>query len=125
MELKNQKVEGDLQIALKTIKELQRNHDKNEGKINKNENKAELEAIVQYLSLIILSKPDAQSSKNEETICNLKNICGENFFKIMEELYLKINDYEFEADALKEKIKEQVKLKIVLLAYIFVLFSNL
>ena len=102
LELKKQELENDLKNARQTIKEVQNNHP--QPKIEeKNQKNVELEAIVQYLSLIILSKPENQN-KNEETIYNLKNICGENFFKIMEELYLKINDYEFEAHALKEKI---------------------
>ena len=115
LELRNKQLENELQKMMKKF-------EKDEEKLEKNDNKNELEAIVEYLSLIILSKPNNSQANNEETIKNIKSICGENFFKILEEIYLKINDYEIEAINLKEKIKEQVLNIIFLKFFIFWFF---
>ncbi len=98
-------MECELQKTLK--KNIENNKEKEEN-IKKNDNNGELEAIVQYLSLIILSKPGQNEKRNEEIVKGLKGVCGENFFKVLEEIYLKINEYEDEANSLKEKVKEQV-----------------
>lgn len=109
MDLKNKNLEGELQKSLKRIKEFEKEKEQIPEKKENSEKKNEMEAIIQYLSMIILSKPNNKDFNQEETIRNVQNVCGDNFFKILQEVYLKINDYEFEAQTLKEKIKEQVK----------------
>ena len=108
MDLKNKTLEGELQKSLKRIKEFEKEKEK-EQMPEKKEKKNEMEAIIQYLSMIILSKPNNKDFNQEETIRNVQNVCGDNFFKILQEIYLKINDYEVETQMLKDKIKEQVK----------------
>ena len=108
MDLKNKTLEGELQKSLKRIKDFEKEKEKIPEK--KEEKRKDLETVIEYLSMIILSKPDTQPINQEETIRNVQTVCGDNFFKILQEVYLKINDYEFEAQALREKIKEQVKI---------------
>ena len=109
MDLKNKTLEGELQKSLKRIKEFEKEKVQIPEKKENVEKKNEMEAIIQYLSMIILSKPNTKDFNQEDTIRNVQNVCGDNFFKILQEVYLKINDYEFETQTLKDKIKEQVK----------------
>lgn len=124
MDLKNKTLEGELQKSLKRIKEFEKEKEHIPEKKETVERKNETEAIIQYLSMIILSKPNTKDFNQEETIRNVQNVCGDNFFKILQEVYLKINDYEFETQTLKDKIKEQVKFYFILLKIIKLIKSN-
>ena len=101
LDLKNKTLEGELQRSLKRIKEFEKEREIVPEKKENPDKKADLEIVIQYLSMIILSKSNSQTIDQEETIQNIKRLCGENFFQILQEIYLKINDYEVEVLALK------------------------
>ena len=117
LDLKNKQLDSELQ---KTLKKNKENNKEKEENMKRNDNNSELEAIIQYLSLIILSKPGQNEKGNDEIVKGLKGVCGENFFKVLEEIYLKINDYEVENNSLKENVKEQV---IIYMKFLFFIFN--
>lgn len=90
-------------------KELEQENENFQEKLKIQEKKADLETIIQYLSAIILSKPNyGNTCNNEQMTINMKNVCGENIFKILEEIFKKFHDSESDKQSFIEKLREEV-----------------
>lgn len=109
LDLKNKQFESENVKLNQRLKELEQQNENLQEKLKLQEKKADLEAIIQYLSTIILSKSNyGNSSNNDQLAINLRNICGDNIFKILEEIYKKFHDSETERQNLIEKLREEV-----------------
>lgn len=108
IDLKNKALEAELQKSKLVIEELEKEMEAQTEKLKEKHDDNNLQAVVQYLSSIILSKPENHASQKDEAILKIKQLCGDNIFRILQDVYMKINEYEIEMQALKDKSKEQV-----------------